>query len=109
MVDQTRLELPRAIQAPGGTRSGTPAGAGWRFRHRGRSATAAIFQPTAVLLEYDPENDTQINERYEQYRADQFQLPANEICQLGFGLALKAGLERAHSFDHRFEAGMFGP
>ncbi len=29
------------------------------------------------------------------------ELPANEIYQLGFRIAKKAGLERVHSFDHR--------
>lgn len=61
----------------------------------------AEFEPTEVLLEYDPENDATINERYRAYLADEFELPANEVYQLGFRIARKAGLERVRSFDHR--------
>lgn len=61
----------------------------------------AGFEPTAVLLEYGPENDELINQRYRDYLAGEFDLGANEIYQLGFRIARKAGLERVHSFDHR--------
>ena len=61
----------------------------------------AAFKPTAVLLEYNPENEDEINQQYREYLAGSFELPANEIYQLGFRLAKKAGLERVHSFDHR--------
>lgn len=62
---------------------------------------AEDFKPTEVLLEYNPENDEEINRRYQQYLADNFELPANEIYQLGFRIARHAGLERVHSFDNR--------
>lgn len=61
----------------------------------------ANFEPTAVLLEYDPDNEDSINERYAGYLAGEFDLPANEVYQLGFRIAAKAGLERVDSFDHR--------
>lgn len=61
----------------------------------------AAFQPTAVLLEYNPENEDSMNERYRQYVEGTFELPANEVFQLGFRIARKAGLERVYSFDHR--------
>lgn len=61
----------------------------------------AGFEPTVVLLEYDPDNDGTVNERYRAYLEGGFELPANEIYQLGFRIAKKAGLERVHSFDHR--------
>jgi hypothetical protein len=59
------------------------------------------FKPTRVLLEYNPENDALINGRYREYLAGEFELPANEIYQLGFRIARLAGHERVYSFDNR--------
>ena len=50
----------------------------------------ASFKPTAVLLEYNPENETETNERYAGYLAGTFELPTNEIYQLGFRIARAA-------------------
>lgn len=61
----------------------------------------AGFEPTAVLLEYNPESEEEMNERYRAYLRGEFDLPANEVYQVGFRIARKAGLERVHSFDHR--------
>jgi hypothetical protein len=61
----------------------------------------AAFGPTTVLLEYNPENEEGMNERYQQYLDGAHELGANEIYQLGFRIAKKAGLERVYSFDHR--------
>jgi hypothetical protein len=61
----------------------------------------ADSHPSHVLLEYNPENDELINSRYQQYLSGSFELPANEIYQLGFRIAKKAGNERVYSFDHR--------
>jgi hypothetical protein len=59
------------------------------------------FKPTRVLLEYNPENDEAINERYREYLAGNYELGANEIYQLGFRIAKQAGHERIYSFDSR--------
>lgn len=67
----------------------------------GLTSRLAEFNPTAVLLEYNPENEAQMNERYQAYLAGEFELQANEIYQLGFRIAKKAGLQRVYSFDHR--------
>lgn len=61
----------------------------------------AEFKPTHVLLEYAPENEETVNQRFRDYLAGSFELPANEIYQLGFRVAQLAGLERVHSFDNR--------
>jgi hypothetical protein len=61
----------------------------------------AGFIPTRVLLEYDPQNEEVMNQRYREFLDGNFELPANEIYQLGFRIAKKAGLERVSSFDHR--------
>jgi hypothetical protein len=62
---------------------------------------AREFRPTKVLLEYNPENETVMNERYDQYVAGDFELPENEVYQLGFRIARLAGLRGVESFDHR--------
>ena len=62
---------------------------------------ARTFRPTRVLLEYAPENDALINERYRQYVSGDYELSVNEVYQLGFRIARDAGLERVDSFDHR--------
>jgi hypothetical protein len=69
----------------------------------------AAFGPTHVMLEYGPENDEEINERYRRYLAGEYDLGANEIYQLGFRIARKAGLGRVESFDHREVPLQFGP
>jgi hypothetical protein len=61
----------------------------------------AAFRPTRVLLEYNPENEVLINQRYSDYLAGNYELGANEIYQLGFRIAKAAGLKEVQSFDHR--------
>jgi hypothetical protein len=57
------------------------------------------FRPTVVLLEFNPANEAEMQERYEQYLDDKFELPANEIYQLGFRIARLSGVEKIGSFD----------
>ena len=59
------------------------------------------FKPTRVLLEYSPENDELVNERYREYLAGNYELGTNEIYQLGFRIAKLAGHERVYGFDYR--------
>jgi hypothetical protein len=59
------------------------------------------FRPTVVLLEFNPANEAVMQERYEQYLDDKFELPANEIYQLGFRVARLSGVEKIGSFDER--------
>lgn len=61
----------------------------------------AAFKPTHVLLEYNPENEAMINQRYRDYLAGNYELKASEIYQMGFRIAQKAGLDSVQSFDHR--------
>lgn len=61
----------------------------------------ATFQPTRVLLEYNPENEELINQRYRDYLAGSYKLGNNEIYQLGFRIAKAAGLDGVQSIDHR--------
>jgi hypothetical protein len=61
----------------------------------------ADFKPTRVLLEYSPENEDLLNQRYDDYLAGDYKLAANEIYQLGFRIARLAGLDGVQSFDHR--------
>lgn len=61
----------------------------------------AEFKPTRVLLEFDPANEDMINQRYNDYLADTYELGVNEIYQLGFRIARESGLKAVQSFDHR--------
>jgi hypothetical protein len=61
----------------------------------------ADFKPTHILLEYNPENEELINQRYQEYLAGEYELGGNEIYQLGFRIAKAAGLKTVQSFDHR--------
>jgi len=60
----------------------------------------AQFKPTRVALEYDVVDDEKINQRYQEYLAGNYQLPANEIYQLGFRIAKQAGNARVYGFDN---------
>jgi hypothetical protein len=59
------------------------------------------FKPQAVMLEFDPKNTAAINEKYQAYLAGQFELPANEIYQIGFRVAKLAGVKAIVSLDER--------
>jgi len=59
------------------------------------------FKPTVVMLEFDPKNHEKMNQEYQQYLAGDFDLPVNEIYQIGFRVARLAGLKEVHSFDER--------
>jgi len=61
----------------------------------------AAFRPTRVLLEYNPEKETLINQGYIDYLTGNYELGVNEIYQLGFRIAKAAGLKSVQSFDHR--------
>jgi hypothetical protein len=67
----------------------------------GLAKRLAEFQPTAVLLEENPKNQTAIQEEFGHYRDETFDLPSNESYQLGFRVAKLAGLETVYAFDER--------
>ncbi len=58
----------------------------------------ARFHPTKVLIEA-PFGNPVYAERYRQYLAGQFALPANEIYQFGFRLAARAGDSAIYPID----------
>ena len=75
------------------------------------SARLARFAPTRVLLEYPPARDAVINQRYTDYVAGTYELPRNEIYQLGFRVAKRTGLKSVNGFDTQappFEAALWG-
>lgn len=63
------------------------------------AARLAGFAPTQVLLEFAVESEPAVNARYAQWRAGQAGLRRNEIDQIGFRVAQRAGLPRVHGFD----------
>jgi len=62
---------------------------------------AAEFKPTLVLLEYGPENDAILQERYRGYQDGTYSLAVNEIYQMGFRIAKAAGNVPIAGFDER--------
>jgi hypothetical protein len=59
------------------------------------------FKPQLILLEFNPKNTSLINMEYQDYLKGHFELPANEIYQIGFRVAKYAGVERIESLDER--------
>ncbi len=59
------------------------------------------FKPTAVMLEFNPENTEAINKQYQDYLAGHFTLPVNEVYQIGFRVAKLAGVKELLSLDER--------
>jgi hypothetical protein len=65
----------------------------------GLATRLARFAPTKVVLEYRESRDEVINRQYADFLGGQFDLPKNEIYQIGFRVARLAKLERVHGFD----------
>jgi hypothetical protein len=67
----------------------------------GLAKRLAAYGPTVVLLEFDPENESVLQEQYRQFLEGGFVLLSNEVYQLGFRIAKQAGLRTLHTFDER--------
>lgn len=59
------------------------------------------FDPTVVLLEFDPARNAEMQERFQQYVDGQYELSSNEVYQLGFRIAALSDAETVHGFDER--------
>lgn len=59
------------------------------------------FNPTVVLLEFDPDRNAEMQARYRQYLDGRFELPSNEIYQLGFRIAALSDAASVHGFDEK--------
>ncbi|MEO1279655.1 MAG: DUF5694 domain-containing protein [Planctomycetota bacterium] len=57
------------------------------------------FDADVVCVEARPESQTALDQRFGAFRAGEWDLPANEIYQLGFRLADREGLEGVHAVD----------
>jgi hypothetical protein len=67
----------------------------------GLAERLADFQPTKILLEYEPTRDAELQQRLADYRDGSFELPSNEIYQLGFRIAARTDGATIHGFDER--------
>ena len=65
----------------------------------GLAARLAAFRPTDVLAECSPSEQGNFDEKFRDYAAGRFELPANETYQIGFRVAKAAGLSRLTCFD----------
>lgn len=60
------------------------------------------WEPTKVLLEYNPNSQQKINGRLQSYLTkDNFELSLSEVEQIGFRVAKRSGLNKVNSFDNR--------
>lgn len=57
------------------------------------------FRPTKIGLEFKYTVQAKMDSLYQLYLDDQFELPVNEIYQLGFRLAGSIGLDKVHGID----------
>lgn len=57
------------------------------------------FRPSKVAVEARPEKEPKLAEEYRAYRDGRFELPANEIYQLGFRLAARLGHAGVYPID----------
>ncbi len=65
------------------------------------SKRVAAYDPQVVMLEFEPKDHVTMNQEYQQYLAGDFELPVNEMYQIGFRVAKLAGLKEVHGFDER--------
>ena len=59
------------------------------------------FNPTRVLLEFEPSSEDRMQDEFRQYLDGSFELSSNENYQLGFRIAAKSDAETIHGYDHR--------
>ena len=57
------------------------------------------YNPTVVLLEFTPDREPEMQERFRQYVDGDYQLSSNEVYQLGFRIAARSDAETIHGFD----------
>ena len=65
------------------------------------SKRVAAFEPDAVMLEFDPADTAEINREFQEYVQGRFELPVNEVYQIGFRVAKLAGVQELVSLDER--------
>jgi hypothetical protein len=59
----------------------------------------STYNPTIVLLEFDPEREPEMQERFRNYVDGSYALSSNEIDQLGFRIAARSAADTIHGFD----------
>ena len=67
----------------------------------GLAERIAEFNPTIVLLEFNPANEAEMQRSYRDFLEDTFVLTSNEVYQLGFRIARQSGVKTVYSFDER--------
>ena len=65
----------------------------------GLTKRLAEFDPTVVLLEFDPDDEPEMQEKFSRYLQGAFELPNNEVYQIGFRVAANSAASTVHSFD----------
>jgi len=65
------------------------------------SRIANKFKPSAVLVECDPKQQSEMEKRFTSYKAGESELLVNEIYQIGFRVAKQAKLDGVICFDEQ--------
>ncbi len=61
----------------------------------------STFNPTVVLLEFAPERNAEMQDRFRKYLDGEYELSSNEIYQLGFRVAALSDAETVHGYDEK--------
>ena len=59
----------------------------------------STYNPTVVLLEFGPEREPEMQERFRNYINGNYPLSSNEVDQLGFRIAARSAADTVHGFD----------
>ena len=63
------------------------------------------FNPNKIMVEWEPDTKTKLDKELEMYLAGNFELPRNEIYQIGFRLAKKVGVRELFPIDYKMYLG----
>ena len=65
----------------------------------------AQYKPTKIMVEWEPKTKPGLDEELRNYLADDFNLPKNEIYQIGFRVAKLAGIKELFPIDYQMGLG----
>lgn len=68
-------------------------------------AQLAMYRPTKILVEREPSYTDTLNLQFSKYLNNEFELPINELYQIGFRLAKKLGHKKLYGIDKHMNLG----
>lgn len=73
----------------------------WQSEIRSISNAIAEFKPTAIAVEFTPDQQSLIDSLYRQYKEGNFELRKNEVFQLGFRIGKQLNVEKIYCIDNQ--------